>query len=282
MKRKVKVTVMVFTEIAVFLSLLLYGYSYYTTSLKERFFHSGDELLRSSGLLGHGLGIIGSILIVTGVFSYMARKRIRRFSRVGLMKNWLVFHIFLCSLGSILILFHTTFKFGGLIAVGFWSLVLVVGSGIIGRYIYNQIPRTIEGRELSLQELHQLQKNIGEVLRAKYSIDEGLSAMVREYQKSFEDNNLIHWLRTYFNDLSFLRKLKREVRAQHLSRKDEQQVVRLLKEEISLNHRIRRLSAINRLFRYWHVIHLPFALVMLVIMIIHVVVVVLFGYKWIF
>jgi hypothetical protein len=34
--------------------------------------------------------------------------------------------------------------------------------------------------------------------------------------------------------------------------------------------------------RYWHVAHLPFALVMLFIMIIHVVVAVLFGYKWIF
>jgi len=34
--------------------------------------------------------------------------------------------------------------------------------------------------------------------------------------------------------------------------------------------------------RYWHVAHLPFALIMLVIMIVHIIVALLFGYKWIF
>jgi hypothetical protein len=34
--------------------------------------------------------------------------------------------------------------------------------------------------------------------------------------------------------------------------------------------------------RYWHVAHLPFALIMLVIMLIHVAVALIFGYNWIF
>jgi hypothetical protein len=38
----------------------------------------------------------------------------------------------------------------------------------------------------------------------------------------------------------------------------------------------------QNLFKYWHVAHLPFALIMLVIMIIHVAVTVTFGFRWIF
>ncbi|NTV82752.1 MAG: hypothetical protein HGA23_00450, partial [Bacteroidales bacterium] len=53
------------------------GFTYYKTSLEERFFQPDHTVLKPSGAIGHGLGIIGSLLIITGVFSYMARKRNR-------------------------------------------------------------------------------------------------------------------------------------------------------------------------------------------------------------
>ena len=56
----------------------------------------------------------------------------------------------------------------------------------------------------------------------------------------------------------------------------------LIKSEIRINHRIERLQTMVKLFKYWHVAHLPFALIMLIIMVIHVVVTLLFGYRWIF
>ena len=59
-------------------------------------------------------------------------------------------------------------------------------------------------------------------------------------------------------------------------------VVDLVKNEMSLNWRIERLVLMQNLFKYWHVAHLPFALVMLVIMVIHVAVTLVFGYRWIF
>jgi len=58
--------------------------------------------------------------------------------------------------------------------------------------------------------------------------------------------------------------------------------VGLVKHEIALNRKIERLVTMQNLFKYWHVAHLPFALVMLVIMIIHVAVTVAFGFRWIF
>ena len=71
-----------------------------------------------------------------------------------------LFHIFLCTLGPILVLFHTSYKFGGLVVISFWSMVAVFLSGIIGRFIYIQIPRTIEGRELSLNEIREMKSDV--------------------------------------------------------------------------------------------------------------------------
>jgi hypothetical protein len=124
--------------------------------------------------MGHGLGIIGSALMIIGVFTYMARKRQRSLMRLGVLKHWLEFHIFMCSLGPIMVLFHTAFKFGGLVAISFWSMVAVFLSGIIGRFIYIQIPRTIEGRELSLSEVKDMKGDIGDILNMSYKLGDCL------------------------------------------------------------------------------------------------------------
>jgi len=204
------ITVLSAIVIAAFSIIIYNGFSYYNTSVEERFFHPDHVTLKPSGVLGHGLGIIGSLFMIIGVSAYMARKRFRSLHRIGILKHWLEFHIFLCTLGPILVLYHTSFKFGGLVAISFWSMVAVFLSGIIGRFIYIQIPRTIEGRELSEDEVREMIKD-GSV------------------------------------------------------------------EKI-----MKRLALMKEMFKYWHVAHLPFALVMLIIMVIHVIVTIVFGYRWIF
>jgi hypothetical protein len=161
------------------------GFSYYNLPVEERFFHADHPGLKPSGIWGHGYGIIGSLLMIIGVTIYMARKRFRLLSRLGILKHWLEFHIFLCSLGPILVMFHTSFKFGGLVAISFWSMVAVFLSGIIGRFIYIQIPRTIEGRELSLNEVRAMKKDVGEIARNLTSLDEhSFSAIIESIDAS--------------------------------------------------------------------------------------------------
>jgi hypothetical protein len=60
------------------------------------------------------------------------------------------------------------------------------------------------------------------------------------------------------------------------------EIIAILKRNLAFGRKIKRLETMQNLFRYWHVAHLPFALLMLIIMIIHVIVTLLFGYKWIF
>jgi len=283
---RIYIYLLVFIVLLTIWLIFYFGLSYYLMPQEERFFHEGHVSFKPGGPLGHGFGIIGSFCMIFGIIIYVLRKRVRAMSHLGLLKHWLEFHIFLCTLGPILILFHTSFKFGGLVAISFWSMVAVFLSGIIGRFIYLQIPRSIEGRELSLQEVQDLKTNIGTVLSGSYNLDEeSLNILIDSTKKKVRkyETNLF---RRMFSGMSerrnALRRVKTVMKRNKLNRQERKNILNLVKHEITLNRRIERLQTMQNLFKYWHVAHFPFAIVMLVIMVIHVAVTIVLGYRWIF
>ncbi|MPM74890.1 hypothetical protein SDC9_121879 [bioreactor metagenome] len=137
-------------------------------------------------------------------------------------------------------------------------MAIVWVSGVIGRYIYLQIPRTIEGRELSLHELQDLKDQLDIELYNKYNID---FSSIKSTRFSL---------------------IKLQLLSNNISKNDFLKVKLLIRKQKRLLSRIKRLDKMKKLFKYWHVAHLPFALIMLIIMLIHIAVVLYFGYKWIF
>lgn len=283
---KFYISTLVSINLAVLAWLIYKGYSYYSTPLVDRFFHEDHKMLKPSGPIGHGYGIVGTLLILIGVFSYMARKKFRSWDKFGRIKYWLEFHIFLCTLGPMLVLFHTAFKFGGLVSVSFWSMVAVVLSGILGRFIYLQIPRTIEGRELNLQEAKELKISAQAILKDQNKLEEAkieeLSILMQVQTSRGGDGVISQSLKNIFETRSLLGKLKEKLKEYKLAKRDQKEILNLFKKELWINHKIERLLSMQKLFRYWHVAHLPFALIMLIIMVIHVVITLMFGYRWIF
>jgi hypothetical protein len=264
--------------IVVTIYLFYRGLPYYKTSIEERFYHQDHKLLKPSGPLGHGLGIVGTLIIIIGVFGYQARKYMKSLSKIGVLKHWLEFHIFLCVLGPIMILFHTSFKFGGLVSISFWSMVMVVASGVVGRFIYLQIPRTIQGRELSLNEIRDLKTDVTDKIEDELG-SEKLNEILALTKRSTSEKSMVA---QYFADRTLKTKIKKELKSNKIRGKKLKDVMRLVGNELNMNRKIERLLLMQRLFRYWHVIHLPFAIIMLVIMIVHVGVTMAFGFKWIF
>jgi hypothetical protein len=267
--------------IATLVIIVIEGMGYYQTSLEERFFHENHQAFKPSGAIGHGLGIIGSLLMMIGVFVYMARKRWRSLSRIGVLKYWLEFHIFMCTLGPILVLFHTAFKFGGIVSISFWSMVAVFASGIIGRFIYLQIPRSIEGRMLSLYEVRQLRQDLSDkLLETLGEKNDMLQHILEARQESNTSEKPTSTSRSA--ERKTVRAVKRMLAEKSIDKKHQREIVHLLRNDFALEHRIKRLALMQNLFKYWHVAHLPFAILMLVIMLIHVGVTLTFGYRWIF
>ncbi|MEW5843969.1 MAG: hypothetical protein AB1775_11975 [Bacteroidota bacterium] len=272
----------------VLIAVGIYGYRYYLTPYEDRFFNPLDKLLKPSGFLGHGFGIIGSIMMILGVAMYMVRKRSRKMLRMGLLKHWLEMHIFLCSVGPILVLYHTAFKFGGIVAVSFWSMVAVVVSGVVGRFIYIQIPRSIHGQEYSLDELKLLNFGYTETLRKDYNLQDDLLKRLDHFRsvESYETLGFFSVMgiiiQDYFENASLIHQIRKELVKRNISHKSIDEIIKICKSKLVLTRRIILLHSVQRLFKYWHIIHLPFALVMLIIMLIHVGVAVAFGYTWIF
>ncbi|RPJ21238.1 MAG: hypothetical protein EHM33_26670 [Chloroflexi bacterium] len=105
------------------------------------------EVPPASELFGHGIGILGFLLMFMTETLYSLRKRSRRM-RWGRMSTWLQFHIFTGLVGPYMVLLHTSWKFNGLAGVSTLFTVIIVVSGFVGRYIFTRIPRTLDGLEI--------------------------------------------------------------------------------------------------------------------------------------
>lgn len=257
------------------------GYSYYRLPLEERFYHPHHDWFKPSGAFGHGLGILGTLMILFGVAIYIARKRYNFMAKYLRLKYLLEFHIFLCTLGPILVLFHTAFKFGGLVSVAFWSMVAVVASGVVGRFIYIQIPHTIEGRELSLSEVKGMRSRLLDMLKASAGMGADLLPLLEGAPRGGGPTTA-SMLPVPATGSNAYRAIKAALKARGMPRDQRAHILGLVKDEIALSRRIGRLQTMQKLFKYWHVAHLPFALIMLIVVIVHVAVTIALGYKWIF
>ncbi len=170
--------------------------------------------------------------------------------------------------------------------MSFWSMVVVVASGVIGRYIYLQIPRSMEGRELSLNEVREMKSNLNVHIKNRFNLDVNSYNAILEYTSinSMQQNGdeKIRAIRRNKENKISIRRLKKTLRNFRLPEASIRGITKLIKNEISLNKKLQRLQTMQRLFKYWHIVHLPFALIMLVIMIIHVGITLAFGARWIF
>ena len=119
----------------------------FITVLYGRVVYFSREIPAASDLFGHGLGILGFILMILTETLYSLRKRTRSASW-GKMSTWLQFHIFMGLVGPYMVLLHTSWKFNGLAGATTLLTMIIVVSGFIGRYIYTRIPRTMEGLEI--------------------------------------------------------------------------------------------------------------------------------------
>ncbi len=269
-------------------SASIFGTGYYLTAETERPFHPHYELLKPTGLLGHGYGVIGSLMILTGVGLYSGRKRIRALTSIGKLKYFLEFHIFLCTTGPALVVLHSTFKFGGLVAISFWSMVAVVFSGVVGRYLYVQIPKGIQGNELSIAELNSRHAHLGDRLIGEYGVSRELLAQIdaiaRPHRPAGEMTPVEAIKFVLFSDLLRGRKLRaiaRKLGSRSLSHAGLKSFLAIASERLVLTRRIALLERLRSLFTLWHVIHLPFSIIMLIIFLVHVGVAMAFGYMWI-
>lgn len=243
----------------------------------------------ATGFWGHGLGIVGSLMMLGGVAMYSTRKRVKRFRFVGKIKYFLEFHIFLCLLGPTLVVYHSTFKFGGIVSVSLWSMIFVALSGIFGRYIYTQIPKTGEGDEITLETLSRENEVLRMRLKTQMHLSQkaldtidAVSTLQPSARPASVPRAIFALIRDDFARASRLGAMKRTLKSEQLPEERIAHVVSIAKRKSLLIRKIAFFDTARALFQYWHVIHLPFSIIMFIILIVHVVLTVSLGYTWIF
>jgi hypothetical protein len=222
------------------------------------------------------LGWIGLSLMIL-MHIYTLRKKAQFMQNWGKASAWLNFHVFCGLLGPTLIFFHCNFKVRGIVAISFWSMVVSLASGIVGRYFYSQIAR------LKSELLTENQNRIGRLptylsqrgVAVEDDVLKGVLERVYKYvgiPKAVDTISPLAAL-TYsmIGDLRLLIALP----AVPSGWPESSRVV--LKQIGLMQRKAVFVDSFQRLMGYWHTFHSPFAIFMYAAAIIHVISALIFG-----
>jgi len=264
---------------------LYFGFDYYRLPLHERAFAEMHDVFKPSGIVGHGLGVAGSLMMIVGVGMYSLRKRVPFLSRLGRLRGWLQVHIFLCTLGPFLVVLHSSFKFGGIVSIALWSMLIVVASGVFGRYLYARIPKTIHGQFLSLRAIEADKDSLLQSIESRTGLSRAELLAIRGPARLTDPRGFLHALylaaRNDLGSRRLRRRIDRKLSESRVPHDVRKRLGGLIRDEIQLEQQVILLKPFQRLFRWWHILHLPLAIVMFVIMIVHIAVAAAFGYAWV-
>lgn len=239
----------------------------------------------SSSRLGYALGITGGLLMLT-LLLYPLRKRTPFMQNWGPLKYWFRLHMIGGVLGPVLVLFHSTFRVGSPnAAIALGSMLLVVGSGLAGRFLYRQIHHGLYGSQATLQELRDtlghsfsaLSQQIDAMpdVRAEVECFMTLSALKHEgVVKRALHFLLLGWHRRRAHERARRGVMKLVMAGAFQSIEMRLRLRELLKGiDLTLRaaQRTAQFSTYERLFALWHVVHIPFLVMLVLTAIVHVV-----------
>ena len=249
---------------------------------RGKYYTPGDDF-------GYYLGVVGASMMLA-LLLYPLRKHVSFLSKLGAMSHWFRFHMLLGIGGPTLILLHSKFTIGSLNAgVAMGCMVLVAGSGVVGRFMYRRIHHGLYGRRATLQEMHaQLGTQEGEV-RSKFHFAPQVEARL----KAFGDQTHAHpdgFLRSTWQFLTIslharlvhsqcMRDLKKILGNHATQRGWERHKLRrrlavastMISTYLEAARHTAQFSAYERLFSLWHILHVPFVFMLVISGVVHVI-----------
>jgi hypothetical protein len=226
------------------------------------------EVPAPSGLIGHGMGIIGFLMMLATETLYTLRKRVRRFT-LGPTTVWLQAHIFMGIVGPFLVVLHSAGKLQGLAGVVTILTVLMVVSGFVGRYIYTAAPRSLDGVELGADELEGMFASTDGQLRALAN-KAGQTALPAIALETPLQGWIVVLLRPYLRWRYGQRVHAVVKKMKGVDRRAAREIERLFLERYHLLLQIYSLAAARRLLAVWHILHVPLGGVLFALAFLHV------------
>lgn len=244
--------------------------------------HRDDNYLSAETGAGYILGIVGGSLMLI-LLLYPLSKRMALLTRFIPIRYWFGIHMFLGTVGPVLILFHSNFHLGSTNSnIALFSMLLVAGSGVIGRYIYTNIHHGLYGTRITLKELKQKTENEHAELVNLYAVDEKLNSSLEKMEEkalrpyTSLTSSLLHVIYLAVNAHRFkrnvLKLLKNSLQetSENKSMPDSKIVAHLVMNYTLALRQTAAFRVYERLFSMWHILHLPLFFMMIFTAIIHI------------
>ena len=238
---------------------------------------------------GYWLGIAGGTMMLL-LLLYPLRKRIRLLRFAGSVKAWFQIHMLLGLLGPTLILFHANFKLASANAtVATLSMLTVVASGLVGRYLYSRIHLGLHGRKAEAQELLDDISALEAAICENAGGERGFVSELRALElllpapEAGPLGSLTAMLRLRWAANSTIRRLTRRAldligersREEGWTRRQRKAVLSETRNHLLLFSAVLRKAAAlafyTRLFALWHHLHLPLFVMLIITAALHII-----------
>jgi hypothetical protein len=238
--------------------------------------------------LGYALGIIGGSMMLLVVI-YPARKRLQALGFIGSVPAWFRAHMLLGVIGPILVLFHSNFSLGATNSnVALYCMLLVSGSGIVGRYFYSRVYDRLLGRQATVGEVQAVANQLRSQGSVVAILPDVLSAIEREEQWLLAPahgpfTRLFHPFTIGVRAAMARAHLRKFIMQSVASAASRSHPIAMQAERLTqtaYGYACRRLDGQRRLaeyklyaglFSYWHVLHVPLFILLIIAATVHIV-----------
>lgn len=232
---------------------------------------------------GWYLGVVGSVMLLL-MLAYPLRKHMGFMSRWGALKHWFRIHMIMGIVGPTLVLFHSTFHLRSTNAtIALFSMLGVVISGIIGRFIYTKIHYGLYGRRATLgkvqEELAGLSDDAKSRLHFAPRVEQWLQSFERDSKqldRSFTSHlfsPLTIGLKRIILSFRCARELQKILKTERHTefRGGASEAIQLTSSYLKECQRVAQFSTFERFFSLWHVLHVPLIYILAACTIFHIV-----------
>ncbi len=242
--------------------------------------HNERYIVAESGI-GYWLGIIGGSMMLL-LLLYPLRKHLRFMRNWGKVSWWFKMHMMFGVYGPVLILYHSNFNLGSLnSAVALISMLIVASSGLFGRFFYSKIHFGLYGRKASLKELKQNAQNDLDKIAEVFSLQPEIKNSLEQFEETALKANF-----SIFSQFFKVLKLTLLTRMVYWRNKrrfnqlcknkpeacpERKEFLLFLKRYLFTIQKTAEYAFYDRMFSWWHILHLPLFFMAMITGVIHVI-----------
>jgi hypothetical protein len=231
--------------------------------------------ISAGGAIGHTIGWVGTGSMCL-MHVYSIRRRVRALRSWGRLSTWLHVHIFLGLQGALLVCFHSAHlqTLSNISGITITFTLIVVASGMFGRYLYSLLPKSLSGERLTAHQIEEEMAELAPLLSR--SAQPAIEAAMKEYGEATRLTGKLGFGGLIAEDLRARRSLRHLEQALKQARRkpgstDLDDFAAAMRRRALLARRLAMLTGAERTFRFWHVLHKPLTFLLLGAVVLHVV-----------